>query len=82
MNASLIHLASIECWQRARALGLTPNGYLILQAVAACTSAKGIRRIALLRELKLSGRELMTPQARPRDAGTPACNSDLERSAP
>ena len=35
MNAQLIHLGSIECFQHAQAAGVGPTAFLVLQALAA-----------------------------------------------
>lgn len=46
MNPALIHLASIECWQRARQLKLPSSAFFILQALAATT--RGMRRVTIM----------------------------------
>lgn len=35
INPAIIHLASIECWQRARHQGLALSPFILLQAIAA-----------------------------------------------
>lgn len=49
MNASLIHLASIECWQRAQLSGVTRSGFIIMQAISAA-GEEGISSRAMARE--------------------------------
>lgn len=49
MNASLIHLASIECWQRAQLSGVTRSGFIVMQAISAA-GEKGIGSRAMAKE--------------------------------
>lgn len=49
MSAALIHLASIECWQRARLSGVTRSGFVIMQAISAA-GEKGIGSRTMARE--------------------------------
>lgn len=54
MNAALIHLASLECWQRAERLGLTPGVFIVLQIISASPSKNGMRMRTLVRESRLA----------------------------
>lgn len=54
MNAPLIHLASIECWQRAKRLGLAPLAFIILQIIAASTAKHGMRKSTIDKESRLA----------------------------
>jgi len=53
MNAASIHLASFDCWQRARSYAVKPSAFIVLQSLAAEDLTSEVHAHHLLRKTGL-----------------------------